>query len=69
MGSGELSKLCKLMRADLIVSTGDQAVPRVSRQMAPVTEETFGWKFQDFRSHVKSVVGHYLELLDAAKAA
>jgi nucleoside-diphosphate-sugar epimerase len=32
------------------------------------TEETFGWKFQDFKSQVKSVVGHYLELLDTAKA-
>jgi nucleoside-diphosphate-sugar epimerase len=27
------------------------------------TEEVFGWKFQDFESQVKSVVGHYLELL------
>lgn len=33
------------------------------------TEEVFGIKFQDFRTQVKSVVGHYLELLDAAGAA
>jgi nucleoside-diphosphate-sugar epimerase len=35
---------------------------------AKKTEEVFGWKFQDFRSQVKSVVGHYLELHDVAKA-
>jgi len=29
------------------------------------TEETFGWKLQDFESQVKSVVGHYLELTKA----
>jgi nucleoside-diphosphate-sugar epimerase len=33
------------------------------------TEEVFGIKFQDFRSQVKSVVGHYVELLDVAKGA
>jgi nucleoside-diphosphate-sugar epimerase len=27
------------------------------------TEKVFGWKFQDYESQVKSVVGHYLELL------
>ena len=32
------------------------------------TEEAFGWKFQDFRSQVKSVVGHYLELLAKAQS-
>ena len=31
------------------------------------TEEAFGWKFQDFRSQVQSVVGHYLELLAGAQ--
>lgn len=34
-GSGELSKDCSDMRADLIVSTGDHCVESVSRQMAP----------------------------------
>jgi hypothetical protein len=35
LGSGVLSRDCKDRRADLIVSTGDQAVPNVSRQIAP----------------------------------
>jgi hypothetical protein len=34
-GSGVLRSDCKERRADLIVRTGDQAVPRVSRQIAP----------------------------------
>jgi nucleoside-diphosphate-sugar epimerase len=32
------------------------------------TEKTFGWKLQDFESQVKSVVGHYIELVEATKA-
>lgn len=39
----------------------------VSHFTAKKTEETFGFKFQDFRAQVKSVVGHYLELLDSPK--
>jgi hypothetical protein len=35
LGSGVLRRDCKERRADLIVSTGDQAVPNVSRQIAP----------------------------------
>lgn len=35
MGSGVLRRDCRERRADLIVKTGDQAVPRVSRQIAP----------------------------------
>jgi hypothetical protein len=35
LGSGVLRSDCKERRADLIVRTGDQAVPRVSRQIAP----------------------------------
>ena len=34
-GSGVLRRDCRERRADLIVSTGDQAVPNVSRQIAP----------------------------------
>jgi nucleoside-diphosphate-sugar epimerase len=36
---------------------------------ASKTEETFGWKLQGLESQVESVVGHYLELLEASKAA
>lgn len=32
---------------------------------AAPTEKVFGWKFQDFESQVKSVVGHYIELKEA----
>jgi hypothetical protein len=35
LGSGVLRRDCRERRADLIVRTGDQAEPRVSRQMAP----------------------------------
>ena len=34
-GSGVLRRDCRERSADLIVRTGDQAEPRVSRQMAP----------------------------------
>jgi len=34
-GSGVLRSDCRESKADLIVRTGDQAVPRVSRQIAP----------------------------------
>ena len=37
LGSGVLRRDWRERRADLIVRTGDQAVPRVSRQMAPYT--------------------------------
>jgi len=32
------------------------------------TEKTFGWTLQDFESQVKSVVGHYIELIEATTA-
>jgi nucleoside-diphosphate-sugar epimerase len=32
------------------------------------TEKVFGWKLQDFESQVKSVVGQYIELVEATKA-
>ena len=35
LGSGVLRRDWRERRADLMVRTGDQAVPRVSRQMAP----------------------------------
>lgn len=35
---------------------------------ASKTEKVFGWKLQNFESQVKSVVGHYIELLEAEKA-
>jgi len=38
-GSGVLRRDCRERRADLIVNTGDQAVPNVSRQIAPFYEE------------------------------
>jgi hypothetical protein len=35
LGSGVLRRDCRERRADLMVRTGDQAVPNVSRQIAP----------------------------------
>jgi hypothetical protein len=43
-GSGVLSRDCRERRADLMVRTGDQAVPRVSRQMAPCCLLVSVWK-------------------------
>jgi hypothetical protein len=39
LGSGVLSNDCNDNKADLIVSTGDQALDSVSRQIAPYTSK------------------------------
>ncbi len=43
LGSGEHSRLCSEIRVDFRVRTGDQASLRISRQIAPDAEDTFGW--------------------------
>lgn len=42
LGSGEHIKACRLNIAVFIVSAGDHWSFRMSRQIAPVTEETLG---------------------------
>lgn len=42
-GSGEQSMDWREMREDLSVNTGDQAFLRMSRQIAPVDDETLQW--------------------------
>lgn len=51
--------------ADSILPLEGDLPSRPIRLNSSETEEAFGWKFSSFEEQVKSVAGHYLELLAA----
>jgi nucleoside-diphosphate-sugar epimerase len=62
-----VNKLFPKAVADGTLPDSGKMVSITSNFDAKKTEETFGWTFQDFESQVQSVVGHYLELIEAEK--
>ncbi|WQF78909.1 Putative NAD-dependent epimerase/dehydratase, NAD(P)-binding domain superfamily [Colletotrichum destructivum] len=62
------AQLFKKEVSDGILPSNGSIPTRPIRLDASDTEEVFGWKFQGFEEQVKSVVQHYLELLEAEES-